>query len=250
MKTRVLRCVALGVGIAALALAQPRPKTQKEAQDFNEIQQATTVDARIAAADKFVTDHPSSQLKSLALFLAADASERKNDGPKAMAYAETALEADSKNYQAMLLISGELAKSTRENDLDKEEKLSRAEKFANDAVPAINAAPKPNPQMTDDQWNGYKKDELSQVHEDLGMIAMARKKYDVAITEFKTAVDGAATPEPSTMVRLAAAYEQGGKLDDSIAVLDKVLAMPNLNPTVKQFATSERARALLAKNKK
>ncbi|HLX44954.1 MAG TPA: tetratricopeptide repeat protein [Bryobacteraceae bacterium] len=250
MKTRILRSVVVGIGIAALSFAQPKVKSPKEAQDFNAIQQATTVDDRIAAADKFVTDHPKSELKSLALFLAAEAAERKNDGPKAIAYAETALEADPKNYQAMLLISGELARSTRENDLDKEEKLSRAEKFANNAVPAINAAPKPNPQITDDQWNGYKKDDIAQVHSDLGMIAMVRKKYDVAITEFKTAVDGAATPDAATMVRLASAYNQGGKPDDAIAVADKVLAMPNLNATIKQYATSEKARAEQAKNKK
>ena len=115
MKTRVAMCVAAGIGIAALAFAQPKPKTQKEAQDFNAIQQASTVDARIAAADQFVTNHPTSQLKSLALYLAADAAERKNDGAKAIAYAETSLEADPKNYQSMLLISGELARSTREN---------------------------------------------------------------------------------------------------------------------------------------
>jgi tetratricopeptide (TPR) repeat protein len=250
MNTRILKSVAVGIGIAALSIAQPKVKSPKEAQDFNAIQQATTVDDRIAAADKFVTDHPTSQLKSLALFLAAEASERKNDGPKAIAYAETALEADPKNYQAMLLISGELARSTRENDLDKEEKLSRAEKFANNAIPAINAAPKPNPQITDDQWNGYKKDDLAQVHTDLGMVATVRKKYDVAITEFKTAVDGAATPDAATMVRLAAAYNQGGKPDEALAVLDKVLAMPNVNATIKQFATSEKARAEQAKNKK
>jgi len=250
MKTKVSICVAACIGMAALAVAQPKPKTQKEALDFNAIQQATTVEARIAAADKFVVDHPTSQLKSLALYFAADAAERKNDGPKAIAYAETALEADPKNYLAMLLISGELAKSTRENDLDKEEKLSRAEKYANEAIPVINAAPKPNPQLADDQWQGQKKDDLSQAHVDLGMVAIARKKYDAAITEFKTAVDGAATPEAATMVRLAAAYDQGGKPDEGIAVLDKVLAMPNLSPAVKQFATAEKTRAEQAKNKK
>jgi tetratricopeptide (TPR) repeat protein len=250
MKTRILNSVAVAIGIAALSFAQPKVKNPKEAQDFNAIQQATTVDDRIAAADKFVTDHPTSQLKSLALFLAADASERKNDAPKAIAYAETALEADPKNYQAMLLISGELARGTRENDLDKEEKLSRAEKFANNAIPAINAAPKPNPQITDDQWNGYKKDDIAQAHSNLGMIAVVRKKYDVAITEFKTAVDGATTPDAATMVRLAGAYNQAGKPDDALAVLDKVLAMSNVNATIKQFATSEKARAEQAKNKK
>jgi tetratricopeptide (TPR) repeat protein len=182
--------------------------------------------------------------------MAAQAAQQRNDSPKAVAYAQTALDSDPKNYQAMLLISGEIAKGTRENDLDKEEKLAKAEKLAKDSIPLINAAEKPNPQITDDQWNGFKKDMVSQAHEDLGLAAVARKKYDVAIAEFKTSVDQAATPEPATMVRLASAYDLGGKPEDGIAMLDKVLAMPNLNPTIKQFATSEKARAEQAKNKK
>ncbi|MBZ5604185.1 MAG: hypothetical protein LAO79_17940 [Acidobacteriia bacterium] len=247
---KILLAGLAGLMMTGLVMAQPKAKSKKELDAFMEIQQATTADARIAAADKFVTSYADSQLKAMALTMAAQAAEMKNDAPKAITYAETALESDPKSYQAMLVISGELAKGTRDNDLDKEEKLAKSEKMSHDAIEAIDAAQKPNPQVTDDQWNGYKKDLKSQAHENLGLAALARKKYDVAITEFKTSVDEAATPDPATMVRLASAYDQGGKPDDGIAMLDKVLAMPNLNPVVKQFATSEKARAQAAKNKK
>jgi hypothetical protein len=73
---------------------------------------------------------------------------------------------------------------------------------------------------------------------------------DVAIAEFKTAVDGAATPDPIAMVRLAAAYDQAGKPDEAIPVLDKVLTMPGVNPAIKQFAEGEKKRAEAAKNAK
>lgn len=240
----------VGLTMAVAVMAQPKAKSQKELNAFMAIQQAQTVDARIEAADKFVTSFADSQLKSLALTMAAQAAEQKNDAPKAIAYADSALEADPHNYQAMLVVSGELAKNTRENDLDKEEKLAKSEKMSHDAIAAIDEAQKPNPQITDEQWAGYKKDMASQAHENLGLAALARKKYDVAIAEFKTSVDSAATPDPSTWVRLAAAYDQGGQPDQGIAVLDKVLAMPNLNPIVKQFATAEKARAQQAKNAK
>ncbi len=249
MRRKLLACVA-GIMAAGLAAAQPKAKSQKELDAFIAIQQATTADARIAAADKFVTSYADSQLKSMALTLAAQAAQSKNDSAKAITYAETALDGDPKNFQAMLVVSGELAKGTRENDLDKEEKLAKSEKMSQEAIVAIDGAPKPNPQITDDQWAGYKKDLKSQAHENLGLAAMARKKYDVAITEFKTAVDDAATPDPATMVRLASAYDLAGKPDQGIAMLDKVLAMPNLNPVIKQYATAEKTRAEQAKNKK
>jgi tetratricopeptide (TPR) repeat protein len=249
MRTRILACVAGLTMVAGLAMAQKKVSKQ-EYDAFMAIQNATTADARIAAVDTFVTSFADSTLKSNALFMAADAAERKNDGPKAIAYAQSSLEADPKNFQAMLLISGELAKGTRENDLDKEEKLARSEKLANDAMVTIKAAQKPNPQLSDDQWNVYKKDMLSQADEDLGLASLARKKYDDAAGHFKEAVAVAATPDPATMVRLANALDQSGKPDEGIAVLDKVLATPNLNPVIKQFATSEKTRAEAMKSAK
>jgi hypothetical protein len=76
---------------------------------------------------------------------------------------------------------------------------------------------------------------------------MVRKKYDVAASEFKTAVEGAPTPDQSTMVRLASAYDLNGKPDDAIAVLDKLMAMPDLNPQIKQFAEKEKVTAMKLK---
>jgi tetratricopeptide (TPR) repeat protein len=232
-------------------LAQQKKLSKKEIETFMAIQKATTPDDRIAAADKFVTSFADSDLRSTALNMAADAAQRKGNMPQAVSLAQSALDIDAQDYDAMLLISGELARNTHENDLDKDEKLTRADKLANDAIAAINASSKPFwASATEEQWGAHKKDAISQAHEDLGLIALDRKKYDAAVTEFKTAVDDAATPDPATMVRLAGAYDQAGKPDEGIAMLDKVLAMPNLNPVIKQFATAERARAVAAKNKK
>ena len=250
MRTRFWACAA-GCIVLATSLMAQKKLSRKEREAFVAIQQATTPDARIAAADKFVTSFADSDLRSTALDIAAQAAEAKNDMPQAVSLAQSALDIDAKDYQAMLLISGELARNTHENDLDKEDKLTKADKLAHDAIAAIKDSQKPFwANATEEQWNAHKKDSISQAHEDLGLVALDRKKYDVAVAEFKTAVDDAANPDPATMVRLAGAYDQGGKPDEGIAELDKVLAMPNLNPVIKQFASAERARAIAAKNKK
>lgn len=249
MSTRFWPAVAGLLTLAAFAFAQ-KPKSPKEVEALQKVINAKTPDERVAAVDDLITKFADTEFKSWAFNLAADAEQRKGDSAKAVAYAQNGLDADPKDYQAMLLISGELAKTTRENDLDKEEKLARAEKLAKDAIASVGTAPKPGPQVTDEQWVGFKKDMISQAHEDLGLIALARKKFDVAVVEFKDSVDNAATVDPATMVRLAAAYDQSGKPDDGIAILDKVLVMPNLNPVVKQFANAEKARAEQSKSGK
>jgi tetratricopeptide (TPR) repeat protein len=242
MTTKFLALGAVFIAVATLAPAQKKvPK--KEYDAYMAVVNAPNPDASIAAADKFIESFADSTLKSQVLLLAADAAESKNDSAKALTYAQTAIEADPKNYEAMLLMAGELARTTREHDLDMEEKLTKADKLAHDAIEAVNAATKPNATTTDDQWAAHKKDKLAEAHTDLGMIANDRKKYDLAITEFKTAVDTSATIDPIAMIRLAGAYDQAGKPDEAIPVLDRVLAMPNLPANLKPFATSEKTRA-------
>ena len=85
-------------------------------------------------------------------------------------------------------------------------------------------APKPNPQITDEQWEGAKKELTAQAHEALGMMASVRKKYDAAISEFKAANDLSANT--TTMLRLAGVYDEAGKPDEALAVIAKVLATP------------------------
>jgi tetratricopeptide (TPR) repeat protein len=242
MKTTRNRWFA-GLAVFAMAgLMMGQAKVSKKEFDaYNAVMAAATDDARIAAADQFVTGFADSKLKSVVLLIAAQAAERKNDIPKAIVYAQSSLEADPKNYQAMILIAGELARGTRENDLDKEEKLTRADKLANEAIATVKEAPKPNDKLTDDQWGAYKKDFESQAHEDLGMSAMARKKYDLGISEFKMAVDMSASPNPSTMIRLAAAYDTAKMPDEALATLAKVYALPNIDAGVKAFADREKA---------
>jgi tetratricopeptide (TPR) repeat protein len=242
-------CGVMVVSAASAFQKQPKPKSQKEVEAIQAMFKAPMGDAQIAAAEALLTNFADTEFKSLALFMEADNWARaKNNFEKSVVFGERALEADPQNYQAMLLLARQYASHTTENDLDKEEKLTKASKYANDALALVANAPKPNPGVPDAAWDAAKKDYISQAHEALGMTADVRKKYDVAATEYKAAVDGAATPDPATMVRYAIAQEHMGKFDEAIATLDKVIADPKSVPVVKQYATNEKNRATTLKN--
>jgi tetratricopeptide (TPR) repeat protein len=224
---------------------QPAPKSQAEGQALQAMFGAADPAARMKAADEFVAKFPDSEFKAFALMIAAETARQGGDHEKSIIYAERALEADPQSYMSMIILATELAGTTREHDLDREEKLKRAEKYATQALELIRNAPRPRPDVTDEQWAQAKKEFESQAHVALGAAHMVRKNCDGAVSEFTTATS--ATTDPAPHIRLGMAYSQCGKPDQAIATFDKVLAMPELPPAFKQFAEQEKQRAVQRK---
>jgi len=225
---------------------QPAPKSKGELEALQQMFGAQDPDARIKAAETLLTKYADTDYKGLALYVEATGYQQKNEYDKMVVYAEQAVQADPKQYQAMLMLATGISQRTREFDLDREEKLGRAEKYAKDAMLIVKDLPKPNPQITDEQWTQAKNDYMSQGHEALGYAARARKNFDVAIAELKEAVN--LSPVPVTMIQLAATYDQAKKPDDALPLLEKVMAMPDVSPSIKQFAQAEKVRATQLKS--
>ena len=253
--TRKLTAIILtAFGASVLVCAQSastkqlKVKSQKEGEAIQAMFTAQEPDARIAAAMNLITKFADTDFKSTAFYIAAFSAMQKNDMENVMVYCEKAIEADDKNYGSMILLASALAQRTREFDLDKEEKLGRSEKMGKQAIELVKTAPKPNPQVTDEQWEAGKKDYIGQAHEALGMAALVRKNYAGCSQNLSLAVANAMQPDPATMVRLGNCLRMEKKYDEAIAILDKALADPNSAPVVKQAATQEKIEANKAKS--
>lgn len=244
---RVIVAGLLALAAVSGVLAQ-KVKSQGEAEALQAVFKTTTADDRIKSAQNVLIKYADTEFKSLMLLTIAQAYQMKGDNDNVIIFSERVLkEGDPKNYEAMLMLAESYAQRTREFDLDKEEKLGKADKYANDALEALKTAAKPAPQITDEQWTGMKKDYAARAHQALGLTAMIRKKWDVAITEFKSSVDMSEKPDPATQVRLASAYNAAGKYDDALPILDKLMAQSDLHPSIRQFAQAERVRSMQGK---
>jgi len=166
-----------------------------------------------------------------------------------MIYGERTLQADADNFGVMLTMAGALAQQTREFDLDKEEKLTRAEDYVNKALGILDTAPRPNPNVTDSQWEVAKNDYRSEAHGALALAAMAREELEDAIAEFRTAVEIGSTRNPNIELMLAKGLTDAGKHDEAITVLDSLLADAQVAPQIHKLAEQQRLYTLQEKEK-
>jgi tetratricopeptide (TPR) repeat protein len=233
----------------AAAPKGPAPKSQAELDAVRAMFNAADADAKIAAAEALVTKFADTDFKSTAYILEGQAYESKRDFIKAQIFYEHAVEADPKSFQATLAAGEVIVKHTGENDLDKEEKLAKGEKYLHETLDLIKTADKPNPSLTDAQWDEAKKQETAATEDDLGLSSLVRKKPDDAAAHFKTASE-IDPSEPAHQARLAQAYLQAGKNDDAIAICDKVLANAQIHPQIKAFVTTVKEQATKAKGGK
>lgn len=225
--------------------AGPKVKSQKELDALKKVQAATTAQERLTAIDGVLENFNDTEYKHILLDMAIQTAQQVRDPAKVEVYAERALKEDPKDATAQLAIASTTLQGTKEFDLDKEQKLTKAEKYANTALESLKTEPAPNPQMTDAQWQEAKKQMSAEAYANLGAAAALRKKYDVALTNYKTAADQ--DPDPVILVRLANAYNEAKQPENAITTADRVLAMNDAPAQIKQIAQSEKAKAEKAK---
>lgn len=220
----------------------PQPKSQAELTALQTLFAAQgNPDAMIKAAEDLLVKFADTEFKETAFTMEAGAYQEKRDNTKAQLFAEKALEINPNSLNANIMMADILVSTTGENDLDKNEKLTRADKHANNTIQILSTLAKPNPQLTDEQWVEFKKSMVGRSHSSMGLANLTRKKYDAAVAEFKIANEN--DPQPAYLVRQASALQLAGKNDEALAIVDKILADPTVHPTIAGVARSIKANA-------
>ena len=238
---------ALTLSVALWAQKQPQPKSQKEVEAIMAIQNAADPEARIKAAENLITKFADTEFKEFALQMETISYQQNNDFENMVIAGERTLEVNPDNVVVLITLAQAIPQRTKEFDLDKEEKLGKAEKFAKKAQTLIPNLAKFNPQISDEEWAGYKKSAMSQAHEALGMVSFTRKNYAAAEQSFKSAVDVSPQADATTLYRLAMAYSAQNKYDDAIGALDKAIAAGGVQVGGKDLAAEQKATVMKAK---
>jgi hypothetical protein len=219
--------------------AKARPKSPKELVALRAVQDAQTPDQQLQAIENVLTNFADTEFKVMLLETAMQIEQRKDDYAQVLFYGQRLLDADPKGAFAWVTMASETARHTRMFDLDKEQKLAKADQYAKTGLEAAKVMPKPSG-VADDQWEAAKKDFEAQAYEAMGQAAMLRQKYEEAIADYKQSISVAATPNAVTWTRLGQAYENIARLDDASDAFDKALAVPNISPAVKSVAQAKK----------
>lgn len=242
-------CVATGMLVAQSASpTPPKAKGKKEVDAVRAMYAAQSPDEQIAKAKEFLNKFADSEFRGSAFYVMAAASDLKRDLDNVVVYGEQAVAADPMNFGSMALMSKAIALSTKKFDLDKADKLARADKLAKDALELSKKAPKPNPELTDDQWVAAVKDIAEPAYEGLAFESMAKDDYAGCAENFKLAVASMSQLEPALLVRGGHCSLLAKKYDDAIASFDQAINAPNSVQVIKDVAAKEKSAALQAKS--
>lgn len=221
----------------------PHPKSAEENAAVVAMSKATDPDGRIKAAEALLAAFPETDYKALALSIEAESYHQKRpaDDAKAITFGERSLEADPKSFETLLLLADIYAQTTRPTDLDMDDRLAHADKYAKQAIAELATAEKPNPQLADADWAAAKKGEEARAWQAMALSAILRKKFDDAKTNIQKSMD--LYPDPVDMLRDGRAYLDAKRYDDAMGWFDKAAASPAADDQIKRIASSDKTRA-------
>ena len=232
---------------APAAAAGPTPEEIKDIQAIQakQVQSPADADAKMTLVNAFVAKFPTSTLKGYVLTMGGEAAQSARNTAKAQYYYQQAIAADPNSDYAMVMLGAEIAQNTGEHDLDKKDKLTKAEKFAKDGMALIEKRTK-QAQEDQAQFDQEKAADLARAHMTLGLVAMADQKDEAAGKEFLLAASG----DAMNLLRAGMAFNNAKKIDDANAALDKCIAIPGLPDQYKTMAEDEKKRGQQLKNGK
>ncbi len=218
-----LLAVLLSLGVAVSLWGQ-KAKSQKEYDALKAIEAAYDPESQITAVHTLLTTFKNTEFKEWANFMAMNAYSKMNDFENMLLYGEQTLAINPEHAEVLTALAYAIPTRTKQFDLDKEAKLSKAEDFARRALRLIPTTEKPNPEVPDEQWLTVKKNLMSQAHDSLGLVAFMRGDFAAAEQAFQQSLEVATDQNAMTFYHYANTLKHAGQTDKALEIAEKSIA--------------------------
>jgi tetratricopeptide (TPR) repeat protein len=220
----------------------PAAKTQEEFKAYQEATAKPTPAEVEAAAAAFATQYPQSDLKLLVYRKAMYDYQNINNGEKTVAMARKMLALDGNSPEALVTFATVTAQTTRETDLDREERLNEAAADASKALQTINTDLLIPADAPKDRVEAFKNSLRAMAYDALGTVAMVKRDYPTAETNLSKSAELNAMPDPVTYLRLSVALDQQKKYPQALDAANKAVQYSADSPQANNLAKQERDR--------
>lgn len=222
----------------------PQAKTQAEFDAYKAaIANLSDGAALEKSADDFATKYPDSELRVLLYRAAMHAYQNSNNADKMQQMADKELKIDPDDPEALIGAAEVIAERTRETDLDKDQRLAQAQKYALHSLETADtdvAIPAGTPQEKIDAYKGFLR---SSAYSVLGSVNFTQEKFPDAEAYFRKSIDAfPAQPDPVVVLRLALALDKQGRYPDALKEANRAVQLTQENTSAGTLARREKDR--------
>lgn len=234
---------ASGQPKASAGAHQPQAKSKEEYDAFMAAQVLTDPQKLETAADDFAKKFPSSEV--IAYLYVRDMSlfQQANDADKVIEVGKKAIAIDPTNPVPLVDVASALAESTHDSDLDREERLAEAGKYAKEAIANVDTGLQVPPNTPPEKVAAVKANILGMAYDTIAVVDMNRKDYASAEQNLQKAIESSkGQPEPVEYLRLSVAQDNLKKYAEALDSANKAVQYSPEGSAVQNLAKQQQSR--------
>jgi len=221
----------------------PEAKTQEEFNAYKEAAAKKDPAEMAAAADAFAAKFPNSELREILYVQAMNLYQQGDNTEKEIAMGRKAIAIDPTDPQPLIHVASALAESTRDTDLDRQDRLNEAAKDAQAAIDNIDTGLYIPPNAPPEKVAAVKTSIVAMGYETLGVVYINQKKYAEAEQNLLKAVEAhKASPDAGVYLRLSVAQDNLSKYPQALESANKAVQLAPPGTVVQSLAKQQQAR--------
>jgi tetratricopeptide (TPR) repeat protein len=218
-------------------------KSKEEMQAYQDAFAIPDPAAAEAAADAFSAKYPTSELRVSLYMRVMNLFGQANNTEKVIATGRQAIAADPTNPVPLVQVASALAESTRDTDLDREQRLAEAAKDAQAAIDNLETGLLVPSNADPVRVEAVKHSIRTMAYDTLGMVDLDRNDYAAAVTNLQKAIDESnGNPEGVLYLRLSVAQDKLQQLPQALDSANKAVQYSQAGSTAMALAKQQQER--------